>query len=188
MKHLTFDEDKHLFAFKGVRVPSVTQILKDLGYLSQFYTEKGRDRGKKVHDATEYLDLGRLDWDSVKKEKPYIRSYQQLLKRYKVTILAVEQKVFNKELWYAGILDRIAEIDGERCLLSLKSGRHERWHGLQEIAYNLAGDEILPMYGVYLDPGGECAVRKKLGRANLIKTWEACCLIYHDKHQTQRAI
>ncbi len=188
MKHLTFDEDKHLFTFKGIRVPSVTQILKDLGYLSQFYTEKGRDRGKKIHEATEYLDLGKLDWNSVNKIKPYIRSYQQFLKRHKVTILGVELKVFNKELWYAGILDRIAEIDGKRCLLSLKSGKHERWHSLQEVAYNMADGEILPMYGVYLDPEGECAVKKRLGGPNLIQIWEACVLVYHDKHQTERAI
>ncbi|GAI88607.1 unnamed protein product, partial [marine sediment metagenome] len=153
-----------------------------------FYTENSRNRGKDIHKATEYLDLGTLDWDSVHKYKPYIRSYQQFLKRHFVTILGVELKVFNKELWYAGILDRHAEMDGERCLLSLKSGKYAWWHDLQEIAYNLTDGEILPMYGVYLDPDGECAVKKKLGRPNLIKIWEACVLVYHDKHRTKRAI
>ncbi|GAJ19775.1 unnamed protein product, partial [marine sediment metagenome] len=28
---------KHRFSYKGLPVPSVTQILKDLGYLSSFY-------------------------------------------------------------------------------------------------------------------------------------------------------
>ena len=187
MKHLEFDEEKHLFTYKGVRVPSVTQILKDLGYLSPFYTKEGRERGKKVHEATELFDLGRLDWDSVHKIKPYVRSYQQFLKRHKVTILGVELEVFNKELWYAGILDRYAEVDEEYCLLSLKTGKYEWWHDLQETAYSMAREEVLTMFGGYMDKEGECAVKKKLGRPNARKIWEACVLVYHDKHKTKRA-
>lgn len=137
---LDFDEETHTYRFKGRVVPSVTQILFDMGCISEFSTwsEFARDRGTKVHQACALLP-DRLDWSTVDARiVPYVMSFQEWLKVGWINIMAQEQRGYNQELGYAGTLDlRVGTgssnatlyLQADGSLAKLKSHTDRRaWH------------------------------------------------------------
>lgn len=104
---LDFDDETHTYRFEGRVIPSVTQILFDMGCISEFSTwsEFARDRGTKVHQACALLP-DRLDWTTVDARiLPYVMSLQEWFKVSWINIVAQEQRGYNRELGYAGTLD-----------------------------------------------------------------------------------
>lgn len=140
---LTFDPGPHRYAWNGVVVPSVTQALEaagcyDFGNARPEDLERGRQRGTAVHTMTELYDNNDLDVDDLDEQLVgYLKAWQLFLFERKVTIEAVEQKVYNKTHRYAGTLDRLLII-GNRvhpCLLDIKTGIPQRATGPQTAAY-----------------------------------------------------
>ena len=105
---IEFDAELHRYSKKGVHFPSVTQILFDMGCISEFstFSELARDRGTAVHAACALLP-DKLDWSTVDaRVLPYVKSFQEWLQTTKnAGILAQEQRVYIPELDVAGTLD-----------------------------------------------------------------------------------
>ncbi len=105
----TFDAVRHLYLVQGRPVPSVTQVLHSAG-LSANYSiveaavlERKRIIGEYVHKATQYLDEGCLDIDTVDPEiQPYLAAYERFLRESGFRPRLVEQRV-------------VASINGMLC-------------------------------------------------------------------------
>jgi hypothetical protein len=137
---LSFEESTHTYKADGKPVPSVTQILKAGGLTGQYRGTTARDRGTKIHKSSEVYD--NLDVIIDDDTAPYVRAWKQFCDQNEVEILASEQPVFSEQYWYAGTLDRIVRIKGNRiALLDIKSGTKADWHRLQLAAYEIAACE-----------------------------------------------
>jgi hypothetical protein len=111
---LHFDEASHTYTWAGQKVPSVTQILepiKDYDGIPAAILNKARERGQKVHLATELDDKGSLDPDSVSDEiRPYLEAWRAFKRDRGVVVLEIEARVYNAAHGYAGTLDRVIGI------------------------------------------------------------------------------
>jgi hypothetical protein len=122
---VTFEPEKHEYAIDGVRVPSVTQVLKDCYDFSRVapdVLQAKAELGTAVHLACELDDAGDLVEESVHAQvRPYLDAYR-LFKQHKCThVVATEQIVHHPLHRYAGKLDLITEFDGARWLVDWKT-------------------------------------------------------------------
>jgi hypothetical protein len=139
--NLLFDEVTHTYWLDGKKIPSVTEILKDAGWIdTTWYKQSGTDRGTAVHEATEFIDRGDLDVEDFKSEPwyGYIEAYMAFKRETGFEPVYIEEQLAHPEWKYAGTLDRIGKIAGEVILLDIKTGAAANWHGIQLAAYDQA--------------------------------------------------
>jgi hypothetical protein len=136
---LQFDPVEHIYSLNGVAVPSVTQILSDVGIVDYSQIPDGirvmaLERGRQVHLITQFFDendLGRFD--------PKLAGYLDAWKRFREETgfvpELIEHQVYN-EVWdFAGTLDRTGVMAGARCLADIKTGIVPYWAAFQTAAY-----------------------------------------------------
>lgn len=153
--NLTFDEAAHKYQLDGRPIPSVTQIIKEAGLTGHYKGTAARDRGTRIHTATEVYDTLGVIMDTA--EAPYVEAWAKFRTDNKVQIIASEQAVCNKEHWYAGTLDRIISLIVAgfpiTAILDIKSGTKADWHRFQLGAYALCWPDPLDIGIVlYLKP------------------------------------
>lgn len=157
---LTFDEAAHEYRFKGVVVPSVTQILQqvtDFSGIPASILERKRQLGVAVHLACELYDENDLDEDSLSDDvRSYFNGWVKFRNEHKPIIEMSEQRVYNALHRYAGTLDRVLTIDGARGVYDIKtSATLGDAVGLQLAAYDMAlGKDKLKRFAVQLKPDG----------------------------------
>jgi hypothetical protein len=108
-RNLLFEPNDHVykFAVSGHIIPSVTQILKEMGEISEFamQSERARERGTIVHIAASFLP-DRLDWTTVDRRiLGYVMSCAQWFETTGCVVQAQEQRVYIPEINVAGTLD-----------------------------------------------------------------------------------
>jgi hypothetical protein len=154
---LTFDPDSHSFTLDGLLVPSVTQVLaplSDSGASYYMYMESARRRGVAVHEATERYDRLRGALRSAWKPNdasmaatvaPYLAAWQKFLADTDFEVHAIEEMVSSKRHRYAGILDRLGVLNGQRVVIDIKTNVVIKpVMGLQLAAYQAAANEGRP--------------------------------------------
>jgi len=123
MKGLDFKSEAHEYYFEGRRVPCVSDILQDAGYVDKrFFKPSDADRGKKIHTITQYYDEGDLDESSVDPVfEGYLEAYKKFRHDYKdrLRIVGIEELLYNPQYDYAGTADRLIYIDKESGLIDL---------------------------------------------------------------------
>ncbi len=132
-------------------LPHVTEILKAAGLVStDFIPEQARDLGSAVHLATQYLDEGDLDVDSLDPRVALrVASYQKFLDEVKPEILGIEMSIVNSIYHYCGTLDRVIKLqDGRVGILDIKGVCASDWHGLQLSAYQCASPPMILVDGL----------------------------------------
>jgi hypothetical protein len=156
---LIFDPIKHEYFIGQKRLPSVTEVLRDLRLIDDtWFTEAGRQRGTDVHAATVLLDEGDLDRASINEETaPYVHAYERFLLEHRPSWEYTEHRVCHYEEYYdavgitggppvvnayAGTLDRAGLIGPKRVVLDIKTGAYGAV-GLQTAAYRRALPEWL---------------------------------------------
>ena len=184
--NLDFDEESHTYRHNGKVVPSVTQILKDLGFIDdEWFTEESRNRGNNVHRACELLDNGNLDWLSVSDEiRGYVAAYESFLSESKCGILEVEQRLFNENLFVAGTVDRIIKLNGRTTVLDIKSGAHQKWWKYQVAGYARMkfGKAPVNTMSLELRADGKYSVRNYNDHGHNVAVFESCVNVYHAKN------
>ena len=144
---LTFDAAQHIYRWEERVVPSVTQIMEDVGVIDYSHIPPGiRDmaleRGSLVHEITAMDDEGQLDEDSVDEAlMPYLLAWRKFRSDSQLIISMVEHRSFNKTFRYAGTLDRsgmIAVNGGATAdvLVDLKTNDAPEWSRYQTAAYS----------------------------------------------------
>lgn len=164
--NIQFNEERHEYSVDGVIVPSVSEIIKPLTFETAVNSKPwlrdiAADRGTRVHQATMLMDYGEapdIDPDTA----GYIKAYQRFLNDYKPKWEGIETLVYHDGFQYAGTVDRYGYIDGEACLVDIKTGTYNKYPMSAQLAgYTLAlgkmmvfraeraFDLMLTKYGTY---------------------------------------
>ena len=152
----SFRSEDHTYWLAGVRLPSVTEILRACGLVFQGQ-ESYLWRGRVIHRCCELLARGLLDWRSVDPRiLPWVQSYDKFLQHQKWIAHAVEFSSYSKSYFFAGTWDADFQ-DG--WLIDLKSGGAAKWHKLQIGGYwHLNGEHRKTRCGtLYLQDDGAIA-------------------------------
>jgi len=170
-------DDEHCYRVKldgNLReVPSVTTIMKDVGYYPWAFTNKPDKisfppdgyispavRGTRIHKITEDIDRD-IEVDPIGPEfLPYIEAYRKFKVDNLIHITAIEEIVFNEEYFFAGALDRVMRINGVPSIVDIKTGAKMKTTGVQLAAYRYAWEEMggqkdLARFALHLKDTGE---------------------------------
>ena len=174
-----FDETTHTYRIDGKVWPSVTQILQDLGFMSDFYAAGSSTRGKDVHLITRLYEEGRLDWTRIDEAYVgYLDAWISFLRKEPWETEKCEVITSHQLLGYAGTIDRMGNWKAYKAILDIKSGVPENWHALQLIGYALT-KQYETIIGVYLKKDGTYKVREYKYAP---KNWQACVRVYRLKN------
>jgi hypothetical protein len=132
---MDFDEGLHQYSDGGVIIPSVTQIIHGLSS-KPWFNAASSERGKTAHDLCAAYALDPVGFPS----EPYVDAFAMWCFKRAPKWIAVEQIIEGEVdgLRYAGRIDGLAEIDGARVLLDLKTGVKSKTFYAQIGAYALA--------------------------------------------------
>lgn len=102
-----FDEESHVYTYQGNRLPSVTGILKDEGFIDiAWYDEWSRDKGSHVHTAIEYDLTGELDEENLDDEiRPYLSAFRKFMAESGFKVQRSEIPQMSTTYHYAGKSD-----------------------------------------------------------------------------------
>lgn len=154
---LTFDARNHTYSLRGLIIPSVTQVMGDLGgYLGvdAEVLRTAQERGTAVHKVTVLLDRGELGVDRAgvgwkHLDPPLVPYLEAWLKfRYDTDFVpvAIEQQVHHPRHRYAGTLDRVGAIGDTMCVVEIKtSAALNPITALQLAAYREAYNAVRPV-------------------------------------------
>jgi hypothetical protein len=85
-------------------------------------SERAANLGTRIHEAIEayVLDKPAPEWPE--DVRPFLENAMAFLRDFEVMVEMTEASVFNRSQRYAGTLDMIATINGERWLIDFKTG------------------------------------------------------------------
>lgn len=165
---INFDEAGHLYTIppaapggRDVRVPSVTEILKDNGLVDySFCTELARERGSSAHEAIHFATEGELDRTSLDPIiTPFVNSAERFLADVEAEPIMAEAVVFSALFGYAGKLDLLCYLRRRRILavVDWKTGSVPPATGLQLAGYGgawheMTGEPVMERFAVQLTP------------------------------------
>ena len=125
----TFDAERHIYLVHGMPVPSVTQVLHSAG-LSADYSmvapevlERKRIIGEYVHKASQYLDEGCLDLETVDPEiHGYLAGYEKFIKDSGFRPDLIEGRLVGRinGMLCGGTIDRTGLMAGKLWIIDLK--------------------------------------------------------------------
>lgn len=123
-----FDPKEHIYSDEtGKRYISVTQAMKfftdeTYRFIPREILKRAAMLGTAVHLATEFLDKGSLDWNSLISEWiPYLDAYQKFKKEFSPELLAIEKKMIHSVRQFAGTVDRVMFWKGSYWVVDLKT-------------------------------------------------------------------
>ncbi|MDR1952396.1 MAG: PD-(D/E)XK nuclease family protein [Elusimicrobiota bacterium] len=123
MSALTFYEVAHRYELDGRELPSVTQVLSDMGLTPDFsrvdpdLLKRAQKFGTAVHKATELFDQNNLDFQNLSPEiVPYIEAWESFRRDYGVKIKEIEWRGADGVYKFAGTIDRVAETNNKKAL------------------------------------------------------------------------
>jgi len=125
------------------------QWLKDVGNSAGVIATRAAESGSKVHDAIYKLDEGiELEWNDAVysfEEWQGILRFKDFYDRFKPKDIAHETMIYSHKHKYAGMADKVCEIDGKIWLIDYKFGNAiYQTYWLQIVAYKNAWNEIHP--------------------------------------------
>jgi hypothetical protein len=134
---LRFVEETHEYFLAEKSLLSVTEVLSKAGLLNYpASTGYHMERGAFVHRATEMIDKGTLDWDSLDGHlRPYCEAYKRFVDDVKPEIILSEKPMYQPNYFYAGTPDRVVKMNGLTTLIDIKSGSPHPATVLQVAAY-----------------------------------------------------
>lgn len=158
-----FDPVAHAYTIEGVRVPSITQLLKRAGLVDDtWYTDDARDRGTRVHDLTAAYDLGGLALEDVvgfEEHAAYLQHYVEFVKMVRPEWGYVEVPFVHEAHRFGGRPDRVGRVFAMASVVEIKSGAPEKAHAVQTALQAILvaplltlPPELIQRYVVYLTP------------------------------------
>ena len=149
---LTFEEETHTYRWKGVTVPSVTQILGPLTDYSKIPVDKleiARQKGVAVHKMVELHSKGDLDEEALPEwMRPILGQWKKFVADTGFVVIFSEHQVYNPSYGYAGTFDLYGEMrDGDAIIDVKRSFFAGSVIGLQLAGYQTAIVSTLKMAG-----------------------------------------
>lgn len=179
-KMVTFDKETHTYHIDGKKVPSVTQIIKDVGLVdysgvSEEYLKQKAEIGTNIHLYLQYIDT-QVKCEIPDQVKPIIDAWFAFKEKYKVEILFAEQPVGAKILGFACTPDRYASVGGSPALIEIKTTAVIG----KEVGYQMAGQMMCMEENKY-----SISDNRYVFRVGLDGKWEARKL---DNYQKDRSV
>jgi len=167
MDNLEFKEETHQYFYKGMEVPSVTQIISAsntgaMDNIPSSILDNASERGIAVHQAIEFFNKYRFANIDKNYEK-YFDAYRNWYKAESFPFVEIksEVKVYHKILNYAGTIDMlITNTKEEKILIDIKTTNelNMKYVSLQLSAYKEAlanqGICVKEMYVLWLKKDG----------------------------------
>ena len=192
---LQFEPISHTYFFDGVRVPSVTTVIKPLeGYyrMSEKALQPYAVRGTEVHELTEAWDKGNIEDPEIVPENRagYLMAWINFRADFDFAPSHIEHRVFHPRLLYAGTIDRLGEVRGKYSVVDIKtSAKLGPAVGVQLAAYQHGWnaeeeEEIESRYAVQLMDDGTYRVVEYTNPLD----WDAFrgCLALHKWQEAHR--
>lgn len=169
LDEILFDEEPHVYRFKGKEYPSVTQVIRRAGLgecfsaVPQDRMEYAQRRGRMVHLACQYVDENDLNWGSIDASiHGYVQAYIRFLKECPIVPVAIERRMVDVKLGIAGTPDLICFLRGQRAVVDRKTSQvMGKSMGLQTAGYKILWNAINPTqpvrerYGLRLEKTGK---------------------------------
>lgn len=164
---LAFDEEKHVYTLNGEKIPSVTQVLRELnGFPEQDegFVSEAAEFGTEVHKAVAATLMKKKIIRIDERIPPYVKAAKKFVKEFKLsrTSVYVEQRGFDPLLRFAGTIDSVFVGPGDNrfTIVDWKTGSYRPGYALQLAGYaRILGEGICNCYCVMLSPDGEYEAR-----------------------------
>ncbi|MBA7585865.1 hypothetical protein ES708_27855 [subsurface metagenome] len=156
---IEFDPVRHEYWEGGVRLPSVTEILKRVHIIDTRGFSRGpADFGTVVHEATALIDRGEIRLENYEGDPKYqyLLAWERFKEAQHPTIIQIEQIVGGVAVGCAGTLDRLALFpwDPRPCVIDIKTGKSKLWHPVQLAGYCYCAQKEYRRMAVYIDGHG----------------------------------
>ena len=181
---VVFREADHTYWRNGLRYPSVTEILKEEGFMpnAEWINEWYLDRGTYVHRAIQLYNKGELlEKDLDERLAPYLDAWRQFKANSQIEIIESEKMVYSKVWHYAGRLDIFCKINGGDSISDLKSGVVDAATALQLAGYAKSFENYygIKRFGLSLKGGRPSIV--PFTNFDDFKIWDCLVSLYHYK-------
>jgi len=191
---LSFEPATHIYRWDGVIVPSVTQILNEVG-ISDYSGIPAAQRdaymrfGTAVHLACELWDRRELDLPRLDPMlAPYLNSWIKFRTESGFEIYESEKPQYSLKHRFAGTPDRIGTLNGRRVVVDIKSSVDTKQGAdLQTAGYAILfnegkprGAHALDRYSVHLKDNGKYKIEPHKDR-NDINAFLSCLSMYNIK-------
>jgi len=180
MENLEFKEETHQYFYKGLEVPSVTQIISAsnsgaLQNIPSSILDNASERGVAVHQAIEFYN--KYKFANISKEyEGYFEAYRKWYRKEGFSFIEIksELKVYHKVFNYAGTIDMlITNTKEEHILVDIKTTNelNMKYVSLQLSAYKDAllnqGINVKSMYVLWLKKDGTYEYIEVLDKKNI---------------------
>ena len=120
---LLFYDDKHVYELDGVKLPSVSEILRFISRevysdISQFTLDNAAERGKAVHRACEQI-LKYKECEITDDNAGYIKGFVKFLKDNACDFTLIEKAMAGED--FAGTLDLYGTMNGKNVIVDIKT-------------------------------------------------------------------
>lgn len=146
---LQYDDKEHHYWDEKGHLPGISRILEpinDIDSIPRNALMNASDRGDKIHKICERFDLGYINEEEALncEYKSYIEQYFKFLKDTNVKWYAIERKMMNPDLRFAGRLDRIGFINGKTYIIDIKSScKPQNWWPVQLEAQRILASQTM---------------------------------------------
>lgn len=125
MAQLIFYDNIHLYEVDGVKMASVSEILRFLSReeyddINQFKLDHAADRGTAVHSACEALYKYK-QIECAPDIEPYVMAFIKFLKEHECNFTDIELPLADTDRGIAGTPDLCGTVDGEETIVDMKS-------------------------------------------------------------------
>ena len=130
----TFDAETHTYRIGGAIVPSVTQVIKEVGWVDTTgFNDAARDRGTLVHAALAGLDSGK-GCELPGEYSGYLHAWEAFRRESGMDAWqGIELPAFSEAYLFAGTVDRF----NRDFIVDIKTGDVPWWGKYQLAAYSL---------------------------------------------------
>ena len=153
---LSFDQGTHTYTVASGIVPSVTQVLSDMGFVdSRWFNDYAMERGSLIHKIIEWHCQDELDETTIDPIlRPYFDGWLKFEAESHFISESVEIPLYSEAYGFAGTPDHIGLLNGTRSVIDVKTGVLTAATALQLAAYEALSGERLKRFGLQLTDQG----------------------------------
>ena len=154
---LKFDPETHTYTVDGEVLPSVTQILKDMGFIdATWFNDYAQERGSLVHLIIKWHCREMLDEDTIDPAlRPYFDAWIKFVADSEFISKEVEVPTYSPAFRFAGTYDQVGILNGDPSVIDYKTGLVTAPTALQLAGYEILTGRRLKRFGLQLTDQGK---------------------------------
>lgn len=184
---IEFNEAEHTYSVDGVKYPSVTTILQDMGLIdTSWFTPEACQRGTYVHQMIEWYQNDELDPNSIDPVLlGYLKAWESFIADTDYQYDSSEWRMVSKLYHFAGTADQIGIMNNQRVIIDIKSGAIAPCTGLQLSGYEILYNAPCKRFALQLKDDGKYSLKEYKDRGDR-SVFLAAVSLYHWKSNNLR--